>query len=88
MTAQHQRRPDDHLRCRSGRHVWLDDTARERCCDPAWRRGTPTRRLDVGAQRMGLLATRRQRASRNRCDHALNRCDHALLGGSGTGRAR
>ena len=36
MTAQHQRRPDDHLRCRSGRHVWLDDTARERCCDPAW----------------------------------------------------
>ena len=19
-------------------HVWLDDTARERCCDPAWRK--------------------------------------------------
>jgi hypothetical protein len=31
-------RPDAHLRCRSGRHVWLDDTARERCCDPAWRK--------------------------------------------------
>ena len=34
MTAR--ARPDDHLRCRSGRHVWLDDTARQRCCDPAW----------------------------------------------------
>ena len=30
-------RPDEHLRCRSGRHVWLDDTARARCCDPRWR---------------------------------------------------
>ena len=29
-------RPDEHLRCRSGRHVWLDDVARARCCDPAW----------------------------------------------------
>ena len=38
MTAQRHRRPDDHLRCRSGRHVWLDDTARKRCCDPAWRK--------------------------------------------------
>ena len=28
--------PDADLRCRSGRHVWLDATARERCCDPAW----------------------------------------------------
>ena len=31
-------RPDEHLRCRSGRHVWLDDTARARCCDPHWRK--------------------------------------------------
>lgn len=30
--------PDDHLRCRSGRRVWLDDTARARCCDPAWQK--------------------------------------------------
>jgi hypothetical protein len=38
MTVRHHRRPYDHLRCCSGRHVWLDDTARERCCDPAWRK--------------------------------------------------
>ena len=31
-------RADAHVRCRSGRHVWLDDTARERCCDAAWRK--------------------------------------------------
>jgi hypothetical protein len=38
MTPPHHRRPDDHLRCRSGDHVWLDDIGRERCCDPAWRK--------------------------------------------------
>ena len=38
MTTQHHSRPDGHLRCRSGRHVWCDDTARERCCDPGWRK--------------------------------------------------
>jgi hypothetical protein len=38
MTAQPDSRPDDHLRCRSGRHVWLDYTARDRCCDPTWRK--------------------------------------------------
>jgi hypothetical protein len=31
-------RPDEHLRCRSARHVWLDHTARARCCDPGWRK--------------------------------------------------
>ena len=34
MTAKDPTRPYDHLRCRSGRHAWVDDTARERCCDP------------------------------------------------------
>jgi hypothetical protein len=38
MTPQKQKRPDDHLRCPYCRRVWLDDIARERCCDPAWRR--------------------------------------------------
>ena len=38
MTMQHHGRPDDHLRCRSGRHVWRDEIARKRCCDPAWRK--------------------------------------------------
>ena len=38
MTAKDHTLPYDHLRCRSGRHVWVDDTARERCCDPDWDR--------------------------------------------------
>lgn len=25
-------------RCRSGRHVWIDEVARERCCDPGWQK--------------------------------------------------
>jgi|tagenome__1003787_1003787.scaffolds.fasta_scaffold20026846_1 hypothetical protein len=37
VTAQRDQLPDADLRCRSARHVWLQDTARERCCDPAWR---------------------------------------------------
>ena len=37
MTRE-QRRLDEHLRCRCCRRVWLDEIARERCRDPAWRR--------------------------------------------------
>ena len=38
MTATDHTLPHDRLRCRSGRHLWVDDTARERCCDPDWDR--------------------------------------------------
>ena len=36
MTAKDHTLPYDRFRCRSGRHVWVDDTARDRCCDPDW----------------------------------------------------
>jgi hypothetical protein len=28
------------MKCRSGKHEWLDDTSAERCCSPNWFRAT------------------------------------------------